>query len=243
MKKLIVVGIVLILALMAANSTVLAADVTGGAYAGIYDKYLWRGFNLSGSQPVAQAGLDLSLGGATLSYWGNLQLSSADAAGLNAGEATEHDLILDYSFDLNELVSVSVGNIFYILDDLDDTHEAYLSVALNTILEPAVTVYYDWDEADEDGLYFTAAVSHSYELSNVASLSLGALIGYNQESDYAVGNYSGWHNYELSAAVDYAINDQVTITPSLLYSSGISDEAKNLIDSEVVGGLTVAMSF
>ena len=32
------------------------------------------------------------------------------------------------------------------------------------------------------------------------SLSLGALVSYNDESDYAVGDYSGWHNYELSAS-------------------------------------------
>lgn len=243
MKKLTFVGIILTLAVLAAIAPAFAADLSGGVYAGVYDKYLWRGFDLSGGQPVAQGGLDLSLGGATLSYWGNLQLSDADAEGLNAGEATEHDIILDYTFDVNDLVSVSLGNIYYSLDGIEDTNEAYLSVSFNTLLEPAVTAYYDWDEADEDGLYYTASIGHTFALSEAASLSLGALAGYNQQSDYAVGDYTGWHNYELSAAIDYAVTEQITITPSLLYSSGISDDAKDLIDSEAVGGVSVAVSF
>jgi hypothetical protein len=37
-------------------------------------------------------------------------------------------------------------------------------------------------------------------------MSLGVLVGYNEESDYAVGDYSDWHNYELSARAEYAIS-------------------------------------
>jgi hypothetical protein len=33
-------------------------------------------------------------------------------------------------------------------------------------------------------------------------MSLGVLVGYNEESDYAVGDYSDWHNYELSARAE-----------------------------------------
>ena len=51
----------------------------------------------------------------------------------------ETDIILDYSFDVNDLLSVSVGNIWYALDGLEDTKELYLSLGLGTILEPSVT--------------------------------------------------------------------------------------------------------
>jgi hypothetical protein len=244
MKKLIVIAFALTLALVAVSTPALATiEVEGDAYIGVYDKYLWRGFDLSGGKPVAQAGVDLTAGNFTLSYWTNLQLSTDAGEGYKSGEATENDIVIDYTRDINDLVSISLGNIYYMIDGLDDTNELYFSAALSTILEPAVTVYYDWDEAQGDGLYFTASIGHSYELSDALGLSIGALVGYNQESDYAFDNYSDWHNYELSASIDYAVTDQLSVTPSFLFSSGISDDAKESIDSETVAGVSVTLTF
>ncbi|MCD4689358.1 MAG: hypothetical protein K8R55_08500, partial [Desulfuromonadaceae bacterium] len=67
-----------------------AIEVEGDAYAGIWDKYMWRGFNLSDSRPTLQAGLDLSAGGFTLSTWHNWQLNSSD--NLRSGEMNETDI-------------------------------------------------------------------------------------------------------------------------------------------------------
>lgn len=220
-----------------------AVEVEGGAYVGFFDKYLWRGYDLSGSGGVIQGGMDLSHKGFTLSYWTNIQANDDKEAGFPSGEATENDITLDYSFDLTEMVSLSLGNIFYDLEGLADTNEAYVGVTVNTLLEPTLTAYYDWDECEEDGLYLTAAVGHGFDLAEGLSLSLGALVGYNQESDYAVGDYSDWHNYELSVGLDYAVNENVSISPSFLFSSPISDEAKDLIDSETVGGITLSFAF
>ena len=244
MKKFIVCVFALTLALVTVSTPAMAAiEVEGDAYVGVYDKYLWRGFDLSGSKTVAQGGVDLTAGNFSLSYWTNVQLSGDEGEGYKSGEATENDIVIDYSRDINELVSISVGNIYYMLDGLDDTNELYFSAALSTILEPSVSVYYDWDEAEGDGLYFTASIGHTFELSEALGLNLGALVGYNQESDYAVGDYSDWHNYELSASIDYAVTDQVSVTPSFLFSEGISDEAKATIDSEMVAGVAVTLTF
>lgn len=244
MKKMVTTGIVtFVLSLVVSASALAAIEVEGDAYLGVYDKYLWRGFDLSGSEPVAQGGVDLAAGAFTLSYWTNVQLSSDSGEDYKSGEATENDLTIDYSRDITDLVSISVGNIYYMLDGLDDTNELYLSLGLSTILEPSLTVYYDWDEAQENGLYFTASIGHSFELMENLSLSLGALVSYNDESDYAVGDYSEWHNYELSASAEYAITDQISVSPSFLYSSGISDEAKDAIDSEMAGGVSVTFTF
>jgi len=244
MKKMVSVLIVIVLAALVVSSPVMAAiEVEGDVYVGVYDKYLWRGFDLSGSEPVAQSGVDMTSGNFTLSYWTNIQLSSDSGEGYKSGEATENDLTIDYSLDITDLVSISAGNIYYMLDGLDDTNELYLSVSLSTILEPSVAVYYDWDEAEENGLYYTASIGHSFDLMEKLSMSLGALVGYNEESDYAVGNYSDWHNYELSVGADYALTDQISISPSFLFSEGISDEAKVAIDSEMLGGLSVTLTF
>lgn len=228
-----------------------AVEVEGGAYVGFYDKYLWRGFDLSGGVGVIQGGMDLSHKGFTLSYWTNIQAND-DKPTFKSGEATETDITLDYTFSLNDTVSLSVGNIFYNLDGLDDTNEAYVGLTLNTVLEPTLKAYYDWDEAKEDGLFFTASIGHGFDLAEGLSLSLGALISYSQESDYAIfyedanGNsqdYSDWHNYELSVGLDYAVTENFTVGTSLLYSAPISTEAKWAIDSDTVGGVSLSFAF
>jgi hypothetical protein len=152
-------------------------------------------------------------------------------------------MTLDYTFSPIEMLSVSVGTIWYALDGLDDTKEAYLGVALDTILEPAVKIYYDYDQCNENGVFFTASIGHTFQVMDALGINLGALISYNEESDYAVGNYSDWHNYELSVSADYAVTDQITVAPLLLYSDPISDDAKDTIDDEVLGGVAVTFTF
>lgn len=241
----IMLALVLALVVGVASVAPAAIEVEGDAYVGVFDKYLWRGFDLSGSQPVAQGGVDLSAGGFTLSYWSNYQLSSNAAEGIQSGEMNETDIILDYSFDINELVSASVGDNFYALEGLEDTHEAYFAIYLNTILAPAFTAYWDWDEAQETGLYFTAAVSHDIEVSEQLSLHLGAAVGYNQNSDFLVGDYSGFHNAELNLGLDYALTDQISLSPTIQYSTPLSDDAEDIagIDDEMSAGLSVTFSF
>jgi len=236
---------VLVLAATTMVPAAQAMEVSGDAYVGYYDKYLWRGFDLSGGTAVVQGGVDLSAKGFTLSYWTNIQTQDDVILGseVNGGNATETDMTLDYSFDINDLLSASVGTIWYALDGLEDTKEAYLGLSLNTLLDPSVTVYYDYDQAEGNALFYTASIGHSLDLSKGLRLNLGALVSYNDESDYAVGDYTAWHNYELSAGLDYALNDNVTISPSFVYSSPISDEAKDSIDTEFLTGVSIAYNF
>ena len=246
MKKLLVVLAAMVLSTTAlASSTLAAVEVSGSAYVGYFDKYLWRGYDLSGGTPVVQGGVNLSSNGFTLSYWTNIQTKDDVVLGspVNGGNASETDITIDYTFSPIDKLSVSVGNIWYALDGLDDTKEVYLGLALDVPLKPTVKVYYDYDMCEENGLFYTAAVGHSVSLAENLGLTFGALASYNDESDYAVGNYSDWHNYELSASATYAINNQFSITPSFVYSSPISDDAKDAIDSEVLGGITLTMSF
>lgn len=234
---------VLFLVVMACLSVTpaLALDVEGSASLGVYDKYLWRGIDLSDSTAVTQGAAELSAGGFTLGVWANAQLGTDGA--YDGGEINEVDVTLEYGFDLGEMLSLTVGNVTYLLKDLNDTNEAYVGATVNTLLSPTLTVYWDWDEAKENGLFYSAAVSHTFEPCSHTGINLGALVSYNDESDYSVGDYSDWHNYELSVSVDLKPIENLTITPSLLYSSPISDEAKDAIDSEWLAGVNLSYGF
>ncbi|HEY5675055.1 MAG TPA: TorF family putative porin [Malonomonas sp.] len=248
MNQLRKTGVMLafLLALSVGLVAVASAEVEfeGDVYVGVFDKYLWRGFDLSGSQPVVQGGADFSAAGFTLSVWSNAQLSSDAGEGIDSGW-NETDLTLDYTFDLNETVSVSLGNVYYLLDEADDTNEAYLSVGLNTILNPALTVYWDWDKSEADGLFYVLSIGHDIEISDALTLSLSASVGYNQENYSVSEDFSGWQNAEFGASLDYAMTEQLFLSPTFLYSAPISDDAEDLagIDDEMAVGLTITFSF
>lgn len=260
MKKMKLLLATLVLATtVIANPALAAIEVTGDAYIGYFSKYVWRGIDLSGGLPVIQGGADLSTNGFTLSYWTNVQTRNDDidqdgVIDLNAGEGNETDLILNYAIPVAEIATVNVGNIFYMLDGLEDTNEVYLGATFNTLLSPSLKIYYDWDKADENGLFYTASISHSLPVADKVTLSASALVSYNDESDYSIPyddpdtakiekSYSEWHNYELSAKADFKVTDQITITPSILFSEGISDEARDVLDSQLVGGVNVLFAF
>lgn len=247
MSRLFAVALLLFLF----GTPALASDFEGNASLGVYDKYLWRGIGLSDSTAVTQGAAEISVIGFTLGVWANAQLEEDGA--YDGGEINEVDLTLEYGFDVGEMLSMNVGNVTYVLKDIEDTNEAYVGATLNTLLSPTVTVYWDWDQAKENGLFYTAAVSHTFEPCSHAAINLGALVSYNDESDYSVyyydaeadedKSYSDWHNYELSASVDLKVTENLTVTPSVLYSSPISNEAKKAIDSEWLAGINVAYSF
>lgn len=211
--------------------------VSGDVYVGMFDKYLWRGFDLSGSTAVTQGGMDLSFNNFTLSYWTNVQMKDQTQSGTfyQGGDANETDLTLNYAFDLGK-VSLNVGDIYYTLDGLNDTNELYLGATLNTLLSPTFKVYYDWDEFQDDRFY-TLSIGHSLDVGKV-SISGGALASYSQ-ADYS---NTLW-NAELSLKATVPVTEQVSVSPSILYSAPLSDDAQVAIDTEIATGLTVTLAF
>lgn len=245
MVKKVVFALLFALLLGSASVAFAEIKVDGDAYVGVFDKYLWRGYDLSGSTPVAQGGIDLSAHNLTLSYWTNVQLKDdhddKDPTVIyGSGEANETDITIDYSLDLGEQLTLNVGNIYYTMDGtmggIEDTNELYLSATLNTLLEPKLTTYYDWDE-NKDARFYTLELAHAIELGKV-TLNAGALASYADNDD----SHEPW-NAELSLSADLAVTEQISITPSFLYSAPLGNDAQEAIDTEMVAGLTVSHSF
>ncbi len=204
--------------------------VEGDAYTQVDSMYLWRGQNLSpDSDYLVEAGVDLFIGNFSLGVW-SIYDEFAD-------DVVETDWWIDYTFALTETLSLTVGDAYYTyngdLDDatgeefLPDNHEAYLIASFDTLLAPTFSIYWDWSEANGDGLFYTAAISHAFELSDALALNLGAEIGYNQESDYMIGDYSDWHHGEVNASLDWSVNDNIIVTPKVRVSTALSDAAED----------------
>ncbi|PLX75610.1 MAG: hypothetical protein C0614_10830 [Desulfuromonas sp.] len=231
MKKFFVSALVVMVAAMTLSGSAFAFEGSGDAYVGVYSKYLWRGLDLSMDDDyVVQGGSDVSFGAFTVSWWAN---ANEDL------DVNEVDLVLDYSFDASEMVSMSVGNILYVVPGADDTNELYLTASLNTILEPSFSIYYDYDSFAGD-MYYTASVGHSIELSEMASVSAGALISY-----YDADGYSELHNGDISVGLDVALSDNLSLSASGLYTMPITDDAEDFLghDGEGTVGVSIALAF
>lgn len=217
--------------------------VTGDVYIGPVSKYLFRGNDLSkkpyGSDFAIQGGIDLYYKAFTLSYWGNALNRYSDGT-YSRFKVNETDLIIDYAVPYTipylDNLKFNVGTIYYAVDGIDDTNEFYLKAAYDTLLSPTFTVYWDNMLAKKAGLFYTGAISHTFTIErNLFAAKVGALVSYNQRNPSAAwteegdGVYSGWHNYELTASIDYTPTANITITPSYMFSNGISRDAKNLV--------------
>jgi hypothetical protein len=263
-----VLALTLATAAMAEDQTVAAATggcsacpadpaVTGDVYIGLVSKYLFRGNNLTSDNAFnIQGGIDLTYKAFTLSYWTTAQNRNT---GYSRAKVTENDLILDYAIPYKlpfaDKLAFNVGTQYFAVDTLDDTNEFYFKASYETLLAPTVAVYWDNMAASRAGLFYTAAISHTFEIErNLLGLNLGALVSYNQrnpsaayfaEVDPGDGVYNGWHNYELTASVDYTPTSHVTITPSYMFSNHLSGKAHDLagITAQSVYGLKATFSF
>lgn len=224
MKKMILFAAMLVA--MTATSALAEIKVAGSASVGVFSDYIWRGGNYSGDADfVVQPSVTVGAEGVSVNFWGNMNE--------NTGELDEVDVTIDYTKDLGP-AKISIGNILYDVDGVSDTNEVYVAIAPVLPIDVKLTYFYDYDVFDTS--YMTLALGKSLGVADKTTLTVGAAAGYF-DFDYL-------QNAELSASLSYALNDQVAITPSILYSTPISDDAEDAgLEDEFVGGLTVALSF
>jgi uncharacterized protein (TIGR02001 family) len=211
-------------------------------------KYVWRGFLLT-DDPVIQPGFTVSSGGFAFNIWGNI-----DTTDINEGDVDEDyriqevDYTLSYGFSPSDSVDMEVGIIRYDFPGtpFDSTTEVYASATWNVLLAPTLTVYYDIDESD--GLYVNGSIGHTFELTEALGLSLGAGLGWGDEdnNDFYYGvSESGVADLMLSGSLDYAVNDNFSISFYLGYSEIIDSDLEDArADSDVFnGGINFTYSF
>lgn len=221
-------GLTLMMLVMVVPATA-EIEVSGNAYIGVSSMYLWRGIDLSNGDPVAQAGMDIGFKGLTIGFWTNYRIEDT--------KLDETDITIDYGFDVTDMLSVNLGHILYAVDGYETTGELYGGVTFNTLLEPNLTLYYDYDEFAGD-IFVTASVGHSLALADGLDLSLGALASYYRNDDY-----KELHNGEFSLGLDYGVTDQLSISAVGLYSTPLSSKARDAIDDEFMAGLSLNLSF
>ena len=234
--------------------SVYADEIKASGYGSVdvLSNYVWRGQKLSNSW-VVQPSVGITYGGFGANLWGNYDSDSTIDEGNDHGEFTETDITLNYSHSIEKL-TLTAGYIYYALSGFNDTQEVYVSAGYDILLNPALTVYYDFDEGN--GAFIVASIGHSFEVSQGINLNLGASASYNIKNsvmgvDKDGKDFSNFYNAELSSSVNIPVWKAVSVTPKIAYSFPLSSDARNAIrgisdDGEkdiVYGGVNVTLSF
>lgn len=241
-------------AMVAGNLHAVDIETSGSASVDIMSNYVWRGQKLSNSV-VIQPSVGITYGSFDANIWANYDSdrSESDDTKSGHGEFTETDVTLSYSLSLDKL-NFTAGYIYYALEGANDTQELFLSTDYDTLLSPALTVYYDYDEGQ--GAFIIASVGHSFDVAKKLSLAVGATASYNINNkimgfDEDGEDFSNFYTAELSSSLSIPISNAMTLAPKAAYSFPLSNDAEEALegisddgDEDVFyGGINLTISF
>jgi hypothetical protein len=259
--KLAGVSVIGFLVLIFSSNTLWAveeAKPSASADVGIFSQYIWRGYELSKDSAVIQPSVTVGYKDVSFNLWGNLDTDFYSDPRHEA-KFNETDMTLSYSKSFG-MVNLGVGYIYYALNAIDDSQEIYLSVGLDTLLSPTLTVYREI--AHLPSWYISLGISHSIELMKKITLDLAGSAGYyySDDDDFVqvddtltptTDKYRNFHNGLVSVGLTIPVAKYFTIKPLIAYSFPLTNEADNLIKSTsfsnesdfVFGGVTANISF
>lgn len=248
MKKLLVSMVIL----LSATACVNAAEATASEgmdfdlSLDFNSKNVWRGQVLSDDW-VMQPAASLGLGNFTLGILGAVDLTDDQDS---EWDFTKVDYFIDYTAPLSEGIDFSVGYIYYDFDVpglTGSTNEFYGGLSFDTVLNPSVTWFYDFDYAN--GSYIALGLGHTVALADDSplGLDLGLNLGWadsNYNEAYFGSDDSGFNDLTLSAGLPVEMGT-FTVTPvinySMLLDSDVRDGAR---DNDVwYGGVGLSTSF
>jgi hypothetical protein len=224
----------------------------------VLSQYIWRGFALSEDSIVVQPSMTIGYKGFAFNLWGNLDTDPTD----DIDNWNETDMTLSYDWAVGPM-GFSAGYIFYALDAVEDSQEVYLSLGLDVLLNPTVTIYREIYHAPH--WYITTDISHSFALPADMSLDLGAQVSYLKSDDEGAypevdddgvvkDEYDNFRNGVLSAALNIPVSEYITVIPEINWSFPLCDDSESLTrdaglsvtddnDNFVYGGVSVNFAF
>jgi hypothetical protein len=240
--------------------------VTGTATMGVFNKYIFRGYELGKNSVVFQPALTASYAGFSASFWGNID--SSQHATQNFGPDDHHksfnetDLTLSYTRSFDKL-SLTGGYIYYGTKYADETEEFFGTVAYDMIGKPSLSVYQDFNKYP--GTYINFSLAHSIKLGADITLDLGASAGYQwgqgsywktfeQTGVQRGSKYQAFHDGKVQAGLTIPLTKKVSLVPLVQYWFPLSDKAKRhwgdvsynpngYLKSLFVGGANINYSF
>lgn len=214
--------------------------VTGNASLGVYNQYIFRGYEIGKSGLVIEPSLTASYKGFSLMLWGNMDTNQRNTKTATFNQEfkkgwNETDLTFSYTRTFDK-VSLTGGYIYYGTRYADETQEVFAAVSYDIISKPTLTVYQDIDSYK--GTYINLSFSHSIPVHPIITLDLGASFGYfigesnywrtydTSTGTYTGGKYQGFHDGMVKTGLTIAATKAFAIQPSVAYWFPLSGNAK-----------------
>jgi hypothetical protein len=224
------------------------AKVTGSGSVGVYNQYIFRGYEIGRNGVLVQPSLTASYKGFSATFWGNVdtnQRSTKTADFSSESKAfkkgwNETDLTLSYTYAIDKL-SLTGGYIYYGTKYADETEELFGTIALDVISKPTLSVYRDI--TNYKGTYLNLSFAHSFTVYKEATLDLGASFGYfigesdywktyePSTSSYTGSKYKGFHDGMVKAGFTIPVTKAFSIQPVVQYWFPLSGDAKKEYDT------------
>lgn len=239
----------MILAGLAASALVAgsasAADATVGL--DLNSAYVWRGITFNDSF-VAQPSLDVAgPGGLGLNVWGNFDLDDyvvGEETLVESGDFSEVDLTISYVIPEEiENADFGIGLIEYLFPGADgSTREVYgeVGVDLGHGFGAGLFLTYDFDEVDD--FYGNVSLAYDYPLYEELTVTVEGLLGY-AGSDFASGDSSGLHEYQITLSAAYAASEFTEIGAFLAYTEAADSDVLADVDVDFLGGISAYYSY
>ncbi|MFO0753018.1 MAG: hypothetical protein U0411_06805 [Thermodesulfovibrionales bacterium] len=262
MKRVIAVLLALAAVYGAAAGNLFAeeAKVTGSASMGIFNRYVFRGYEFSSDSIVIQPAINLSYQGFGVGFWANIDTdehttqSFLGSGRLGHKSFNETDFTLSYTYALGKL-SLTGGYVYYALKYAAETEEVFLIASYDIIAKPTLSIYRDI--TSYPGTYISLALSHSVPLYKTVTLDLGASAGYFvgddkifRTVDGSGKRYRAFHDGLLKAGLTIPVVKNTVLQPVVSYSFPISDRARRHsynpnghIDDTITTGISVVFTF
>jgi len=249
--------------------------VTGEVDLSVMSAYIWRGYEQTRDSVVVQPAVMVSYKGFSVNVWGNIDTKPYSNSNANYGaKSTETDWIISYTRKFG-IVQVTPGYIYYALGAPYtgataplDSQELFLTVGLDMILSPTITVYKEIDHYHQ--WYFLLGFSQIFEFNKVVSLKLAASASYllsTDETTYAkydsnsvatTDKYNNFHEGTVTVSLPVAVYKTLSVTPTMSYVFPLCDDARYEMraygkrgaanpsyrdSSYLYGGLTLSYTF
>ena len=229
--------------------------VTGEVDLSVLSAYIWRGYEQTRNSVVVQPSATVSYKGFSVNVWGNLDTKPYSAANANYGaKYTETDYTVSYSKKFG-ILQVTPGYIYYALGAPYagataplDSQELFVTLGLDTILSPTLTVYKEIDHYHQ--WYFLLGASHTIEFNKMISLKLAASASYlisTDETTYAkfdsnalptTDKYSNFHDGTVSVSLPLAVYKTLSVTPTISYVFPLCNDARYEMQGRGLQGVT-----
>jgi len=243
-------------------------SATGSVSAGVFNRYIFRGYELSAHSAVIQPAVTVAYKGFSTSMWGNIDTDENPTQSFvpdREGQKSfnETDLTLSYTYNIYKL-ALTGGYVYYGTKYANETEELFLSATYDTFLKPTLAIYRDINEYS--GTYLNLSASKSLPIYKEISLDLGASAGYfagsadywktyeRSTGAYTGKKYQGFHDGMVKAGLTIPVVGNIVIQPLIQYWFPLSGAAKRTVDDNsynfngklddtFVYGLNVTLSF